>query len=75
MVRPSMRTGLPITAAASHLCRDRFVPISGPIRPLRMGLMSAAGGQSSLTVQAFADHCRKMLPGELLAGLTVRGTS
>jgi DNA-binding transcriptional LysR family regulator len=48
-----------------------FVPLTGPVKPLRMGLMAAAGSQASLTVQAFADHCRKSLHGDMLACLTL----
>ena len=51
----------------------RFVPMTGA-KPLRMGLLSAAGGESSLTVQAFAVHCHQMLTDEVLTSLTVRGT-
>lgn len=50
----------------------RFVPLSGPVKPLRLGLLSAAGSKSSLTVLAFADHCRTSLSGELLSILTLR---
>ena len=48
------------------------MPLSGPVKPLRLGLLSAAGGRSSLTVQAFADHCRKILSDEMRAVLNVR---
>jgi DNA-binding transcriptional LysR family regulator len=49
-----------------------FVPISGAVKPMRMGVLSTAGGKSSLTVRAFVDLCRKLLDRELLAQITVR---
>lgn len=49
----------------------RFVPLQGPVRPVRMGILSAAGGRASLTVQAFLDHCRQSLSAETVARLTV----
>ena len=49
-----------------------FVPISGPVKPMRMGVLSTAGGKSSLTVRSFVDLCRKLLDQELLAQITVR---
>lgn len=40
------------------------VPMGGPVRPLRLGLLLAAGAGASLTVRAFIDHCRARLqPG------------
>jgi hypothetical protein len=39
---------------------------------MRMGLLCASGGKSSLTVRAFVDHCRRALPKGLLANLTVQ---
>ena len=50
----------------------RFVPLAGAVKPMRLGLLSAAGGKSALTVQAFVDHCRTVLSEDLMARLTVK---
>ena len=50
----------------------RFVPLAAPVKPMRLGLLSASGGRASLTVQAFVDHCRKMLSEGLLTRFSVR---
>lgn len=39
----------------------RFVPLSGPVKPMRMGLLTASGARSRMTVRAFADLCATML--------------
>ncbi|MCX7889307.1 MAG: LysR family transcriptional regulator [Rhodobacteraceae bacterium] len=43
-----------------------FVPLAGPIRPMRMGLLPGPGALSSHNVRAFADHCRaEITPGSI----------
>lgn len=39
----------------------RFVPLKGPVRPMKMGLLLSDAAQSSLTVRRFVEHCRKHL--------------
>ena len=39
----------------------RFVPLSGAVKPMRMGLLTALGSKSLMTVRAFADLCTTML--------------
>jgi DNA-binding transcriptional LysR family regulator len=39
----------------------RYVPLKGPARPMNMGLLLPNGAQSSLTVRAFVDHCKKSI--------------
>ena len=39
----------------------RFVPLSGPVKLMRMGLLTASGGKSLMTVRAFVDLCTTML--------------
>lgn len=38
--------------------RLRHVPLSGKVRPMKMGLLLSNGAQSSLTVRRFVDHCK-----------------
>ncbi|MFN3846432.1 MAG: LysR family transcriptional regulator [Paracoccaceae bacterium] len=46
-----------------------FVPISGGVRPMKLGLILTAGAQSSLTVRAFVAHCLDQLTPEKVRGL------
>lgn len=47
-----------------------FVPLSGPVQPMRMGLLCARGSRASLTIRAFIDHAqtnlRDILPDLIL---------
>ncbi|MCA0920686.1 LysR substrate-binding domain-containing protein [Pseudooceanicola nanhaiensis] len=55
--------------------RLRFVPLTGNMRPMRMGLMSASGAKNTLTVRALIDHCRETITPQLTPGLRVRVSS
>ncbi|RVV96615.1 LysR family transcriptional regulator [Mesobaculum littorinae] len=39
-----------------------FVPLDGPARPMRMGLMRPRAAHVGATLRAFIDHCRAHLP-------------
>lgn len=62
----------PLSELAPDGGRLAFVPLAGPVQPLRMGLLSAGGGQAALTVRAFVDHARAVLPRTLLPRLALR---
>ncbi|MGB3314009.1 MAG: LysR family transcriptional regulator [Albidovulum sp.] len=47
----------------------RFVPLTGRVRPMVMGLVMAEGAGSVLTVKAFIDHCRQMITDENVPGI------
>jgi DNA-binding transcriptional LysR family regulator len=47
----------------------RFVPLTGPVRPMVMGLVMAEGAGSVLTVKAFIDHCRQLITDESVPGI------
>lgn len=49
-----------------------FVPISGPVKSLRMGLLAPIGGTSSLTVKALVDLFKAELTDTILSEITVR---
>lgn len=49
----------------------RFVPLSGELRPLQLGLLLAGGSKSSLTVRALIDHCKENLTPVMTPGLKV----
>ncbi|MGV6849706.1 MAG: LysR family transcriptional regulator [Marinibacterium sp.] len=47
----------------------RFVPISGPVRRLNMGLLTARDTVKSSTIRALSDHARDMIAARALPGL------
>lgn len=47
------------------------IPLRGPVKPMRMGLLSVAGGRASPAIRAFVDHCREVLPGRIVPDLVV----
>lgn len=49
----------------------RFVPLSGAVKPMRMGLLGAPGAKTSLTVRAFVDLCASLLDPARLSEVTV----
>lgn len=49
-----------------------YVPLTGPVRPMRLGLAMAAGAGLSLTVQAFVDHCQSHITADAAPGLHLK---
>ena len=47
----------------------QFIPLTGNVRPMNLGLVFAEGASGSLTVQAFIDHCREQLTEDSVPGL------
>lgn len=47
----------------------RFVPLSGSVRPMRMGLLTAQDAGKSNAVRAFLNHCRRAVEDGSLPGL------
>ena len=61
-----------IRPAADHAADGRplvYLPLSGDVRPLRMGLLLPGGAGPSLTVQAFVDHARAGISPGITPGL------
>ena len=50
----------------------RFLPLTGPIRPIRMGLVLSEGARASLTISAFIEHCRREITPETSPGLPLK---
>ncbi len=48
-----------------------YVPLSGPVQAMRMGLLCANGSRASLTIRAFIDHATETLQ-DILPDLTLR---
>ena len=49
----------------------KFVPLSGNIRPLRLGLLTSDGADNVLTVKAFIEHCQATISSKSVPGLTL----
>ena len=49
-----------------------FVPLTGGLKPVRMGILSTAGGKSSLTVKTFVSLCEKMIDPTMQAQISVQ---
>ncbi|MDR7126804.1 LysR family transcriptional regulator [Pseudotabrizicola sp. 4114] len=47
----------------------RFVPLTGGVRPMQLGLILTMGAQSALTVRAFVAHCHDQLTPEKVRSL------
>ncbi|OYU39838.1 MAG: LysR family transcriptional regulator [Pseudorhodobacter sp. PARRP1] len=67
----------PLTDAAPDGRRLRYIPLTGSVRPMKLGLALAEGAGISLTVQAFIDHARAEITLNSTPGLhlTVPRTS
>ncbi|MBT9244967.1 LysR family transcriptional regulator [Gemmobacter fulvus] len=50
----------------------RYVPLTGPVRPMELGLVLSEGARASQTVRAFVDHCQAQLTPENTPGLRLR---
>ncbi len=48
-----------------------FVPLTGQVKPMRMGLLCARGAERALTVKAFVDLCTRLLDQEVLSQVTI----
>jgi DNA-binding transcriptional LysR family regulator len=48
----------------------RYIPLTGPVRPMKLGLLLSTGANSSLTVRKFIEHCRLNITEEQAFGLT-----
>uniref|UniRef100_UPI0035AFED5B LysR family transcriptional regulator n=1 Tax=Paenirhodobacter enshiensis TaxID=1105367 RepID=UPI0035AFED5B len=67
---------MPRTEIAPDGRRLRFVPLSGHVRTLKLGLLTTGGARNSRTISAFIDHACTEITPENLPGLqlhTARG--
>ncbi|HFQ14730.1 MAG TPA: LysR family transcriptional regulator [Rhodobacteraceae bacterium] len=49
-----------------------FVPLSGSLRPLRLGLAHASGLHPTATIRAFIAHCEAMISSDKVPGLALQ---
>lgn len=47
----------------------KFIPLAGPVRPMRLGLLMANAAATAGVVRTFADHCATRLKAGALPGL------
>lgn len=52
----------------------RFIPLTGAVRPMEMGLIMPAGARSTLTVAAFADHAGAVMEEWGFPGQSIRAS-
>lgn len=52
--------------------RLRFVPLTGPVRALKMGLLMTEGARNSCTIRAFIDHAQAEITTVRAPGLQVQ---
>jgi DNA-binding transcriptional LysR family regulator len=50
-----------------------FVPLSGGVKPMQLGLVMARDAQSLVTIRAFVDHARAHVADGHVPGLTPAG--
>lgn len=50
----------------------KYVPLTGKLRSMRLGLMIAGGAENVLTVKAFVDHCRARITNASIPGMTMQ---
>lgn len=62
----------PATELAPDGRRLRFIPMTGPVRSLNLGLMMSEGARGSRTVRAFIEHAQAEITETRAPGLQVR---
>lgn len=49
----------------------RFIPLTGDVRPMNLGIISTQGAQNTVTMNAFVDHCREAITHEGIPGIDI----
>lgn len=62
----------PLSEAAPDGRKLRFVPLTGPVRSLTLGIVMSGGAQNSRTIRAFIDHAKAEITPGRAPGLQVR---
>ena len=52
--------------------RLRYVPLTGPVRPMRLGLILSEGAGLSLTIRSFVSHCQQAITADATPGLQLQ---
>ena len=69
----SMANIRPTTDKSPDGKRLAYVPIKGPVRPMKLGVLLSNGSKSSFTVRRFVEHCRAQICGGLVPGFKMPG--
>jgi DNA-binding transcriptional LysR family regulator len=62
----------PLTDMSPDGGRLVFIPLTGNVRPMKMGLLMARGADANSTVKAFVDHCRKQITEDYVPGMIMK---
>ncbi|ANT61879.1 LysR family transcriptional regulator [Salipiger sp. CCB-MM3] len=62
----------PATDLAPDGRRLKFIPMTGPVRTLKLGLLMSEGARSSRTIRAFIDHAQAEITETRAPGLQMR---
>lgn len=49
----------------------KFIPLTGDVRPLKLGLITTNGASNTFIIQAFTEHCRALITGKSVSGLNI----
>lgn len=49
----------------------RFIPLTGNLRPMRLGIITHDAAQATLTIEAFIEHCKNSITDDNITGLNV----
>jgi len=62
----------PVRDTAPDGKKLRFVPLTGVLRPMMLGLVLSEGAQNALTVGAFIDHCKELITENNVPGMNLQ---
>lgn len=65
----------PVANVAPDGRKLKFVPISGMLRPMRMGLLTAEGAENVLTVKTFIGYCQERITNGTIPGIRIEDDS
>lgn len=49
-----------------------YIPLTGKVRPMRLGLVMARGADGTSTVKAFIEHCREQITADNVPGMDIK---
>jgi DNA-binding transcriptional LysR family regulator len=61
----------PLSSRAPDGGKLRFIPLTGDVRPLRMGMVMARGADRTSTLKAFIEHCREKITEDSVPGIRI----
>lgn len=64
----------PLSDRAPDGQKLRFLPLTGDVRAMRLGLLSCPGAASVLSVRAFMDHCKAHISNGSIPGMNMKAS-